>query len=137
MKIVLDTNVVMSGFFFGGAPGTILNAWRAGRIELAASPEIIEEYVATAEILSTRYDSLALEPVLALLVRNVEIRLCEPLTESVCSDPDDDKFLACALASGAAYVVSGDRALRRSSGYRGIVVVGPRQFVEAELKRRC
>lgn len=51
------------------------------------------------------------------------------LTESVCDDPDDDKFLACALASKAKVVVSGDKALQRVSGYRGIQVLSPTTFV--------
>ena len=133
MRIVLDTNVLMSGIFFGGAPGTILRAWQAGQITLAASPEIVEEYVATAEVLSARYVSLYLEPILSLIVKNSELWQSPELTGQVCSDPDDDKFLACALASDAKYIVSGDKALRRVSGYRSIVVVNPRQFVDQYL----
>jgi putative PIN family toxin of toxin-antitoxin system len=130
MRIVLDTNVLMSGIFFGGAPGNILNAWQAGQIRLAVSPEIIEEYIATAEILSERYESIPLEPVITLLTRHSELWQSPPLDEQVCSDPDDDKFLACALASGAECVVSGDKALLRVSGYRNIGVLSPRQFIE-------
>ncbi len=130
MRIVLDTNVVMSGIFFGGPPGRILAAWQRGEIELSASPEIVEEYVSTAGVLVTRYPSVELEPIIALIVGNVGVRQCRPLPEQVCDDPDDDKFLACALASNTEYVVSGDRALGRVSGYRGIAVLSPRQFVD-------
>ncbi len=133
MRIVLDTNVLMSGIFFGGAPGNILHAWKVGQISLAASPEIIEEYVATAEALSTRYESIPLEPILAHIVRYSDLWQSPPLAEQVCSDPDNDKFLACALASGAESVVSGDKALQRVSGYRNIRVVSPRQFVNTML----
>jgi putative PIN family toxin of toxin-antitoxin system len=133
MRIVLDTNVLMSGIFFGGAPGKILRAWQARQFALAASPEIVEEYVATAEVLSARYVSLHLEPILSVIVKNSELWQSPALTGQVCSDPDDDKFLACALASDAACIVSGDKALRRVSGYRGIVVVNPRQFVDEPL----
>jgi hypothetical protein len=63
MRVVLDTNVLMSGIFFGGEPGKILNAWRAGEIVLVASAEIVEEYIATAEALSARYESVPLSPV--------------------------------------------------------------------------
>jgi putative PIN family toxin of toxin-antitoxin system len=135
MRIVLDTNVLMSGIFFGGAPGKILRAWQAGQIALAASPEIVEEYVATADVLSARYVSVHPEPILSLIVKNSELWKSPALTGQVCSDPDDDKFLACALASDAACIVSGDKALRRVSGYRGIVVVSPRQFVDEHLER--
>ena len=133
MRVVLDTNVLMSAVFFGGEPGKILNAWRAGEIVLVASAEIVEEYVATAEALSARYESMPLGPILALVVKHSELWQCPPLTEQVCTDPDDDKFLACALASGADFVVSGDKALRRVSGYHGVVVVSPGQFVNDHL----
>jgi len=133
MRIVLDTNVLMSGIFFGGAPGNILHAWQAGQISLAVSPEIIEEYIATAEVLSARYESIPLEPILALIVKHSELWQSPPFAEQVCSDPDDDKFLACALASGADCVVSGDKALRRVSGFRCIRVLSPRQFVDTML----
>ena len=101
MRIVFDTNVLMSGIFFGGAPGKILRAWRARKITLAASPEIVEEYVATAEALSARYESVALQAILALVVTNAELWQSAALPEQICADPDDDKFIACALASDA------------------------------------
>ena len=46
---------------------------------------------------------------------------------------DDDKFLACALASGAGTIVSGDKHLLSVSGYRGIEVLRPRAFVDRYL----
>jgi putative PIN family toxin of toxin-antitoxin system len=45
MRVILDTNVFVSGVFFGGQPGKILTAWRNGKIRLFLSPEILEEYV--------------------------------------------------------------------------------------------
>lgn len=133
MRVVLDINVVMSGMFFGGPPGRILTAWRSGEVTLSASPEIVEEYVATADVLVARYPAIELELLVALIVRNADIGQCPPLPEQVCSDPDDDTFLACALASNAECVISGDKPLRRVSGYRGIAVTSPRQFVDARL----
>ena len=55
------------------------------------------------------------------------------LEGQVCADPDDDKFLACALASGARIIVSGDKHLVDVSGYRGIEVLRPRAFVDRYL----
>ena len=136
MRVVLDTNVVMSGMLFGGPPGRILTAWRSGAITLCASPEIVDEYVATADVLVARYPTIELEPLVALIVGNAEIRQCPPLPTQVCTDPDDDKFLACALAANAECVISGDKALQRVSGYRGIAVMSPRQFVDLRLAGR-
>ena len=65
------------------------------------------------------------------------MRLVEapPLSDHVCTDPDDDKFLACALASRTRMIASGDKALLRASGYEGIEVLTPRQFVDRHLKK--
>ena len=95
MRVVVDTNVFVSGVFFGGPPGRVLAAWRDGTIEVVVSP----------------------------------------LPEPVCSDPDDDKFLACAIAAGATHVVSGDRGLLASSPYRKVIVIRPRELVDRLTRR--
>jgi predicted nucleic acid-binding protein len=56
-----------------------------------------------------------------------------PLTDPVCTDPDDDKFLACAVASKAKVICSGDKALLKTTGYRGIEVMTPRSFADRFL----
>ena len=56
------------------------------------------------------------------------------LGQSVCRDPDDDKFLACAIAGDTKIVVSGDKDLLAVSGFQGIAVLTPRQFVEQYLR---
>jgi predicted nucleic acid-binding protein len=58
-----------------------------------------------------------------------------PLPELVCDDPDDDKFFACALASGSDLIVSGDRHLLAKSGYQKVEVLRPREFLERCLSR--
>lgn len=58
MKIVLDTNVLVSGIFFSGAPSKILEAWDEGAFELVISPEILEEYRRVVEELSSQYPSV-------------------------------------------------------------------------------
>ena len=134
MKIVLDTNVLVSGIFFGGAPATILEAWQEERLQLAASREILAEYDRVCNELSVSRRNIDTAPFLALVALNAEFSDCPPLTEQVCGDPDDDKFLACALASGSTCVVSGDKLLLKVSGYRGIEVLSPREFVERHLQ---
>lgn len=66
-----------------------------------------------------------------------EARIVEPMAVpmSACDDPDDLKFLACALAGRAVCVVSGDRALLRASGFQRIEVLAPREFMERHLRR--
>ena len=135
MKIVLDTNVFVSGVFFRGPPADILEAWRDGRVVPAISATILEEYRRVGLVLSDRNEGADIEPLLTLLAIHSELVDAPDLPEPVCEDPDDDKFLACALAAGVQVVVSGDRHLLRVSGWSGIEVLTPRQFVERYLDR--
>ena len=130
MRTVVDTNVFVSGVFFGGPPGDVFAAWRDGTIEFVVSREIIGEYVRVGERLSARFPDVDLEPVLRLIAAFATLVPAPPLPEPVCADGDDDKFLACAVAAGAPYIVSGDRALLATSPYRAVVVIRPRDFVD-------
>ncbi|MFO7584771.1 MAG: putative toxin-antitoxin system toxin component, PIN family [Anaerolineales bacterium] len=134
MKIVLDTNVFVSGVFFGGLPYQILKAWSAGVVELVISDEILSEYKRVAEILAERYPPTNLHTFLSFVEQKAIFFDTPSFTQQVCEDPDDDKFLACALASGATIIVSGDKHLLKVSGYEGIQVKTPRNFVDEHFQ---
>jgi putative PIN family toxin of toxin-antitoxin system len=135
VRIVLDTNVFVSGVFFSGPPHKILKAWRDNKVKIVASAEIIEEYRRVGEELANRFSGVDLEPFLVLLAVEAEVVIAPALPEPVCEDTDDDKFFACALAGGCELIVSGDRHVKQASGYRGVVVKTPRKFVEENLKK--
>jgi len=133
VKVVLDTNVFVSGVFFSGPPFQILKAWNDGKIQLVVSPEILDEYRRVGEILAEDHPNIDLKPVLDYVIRNAEVYVAPPLPESVCEDPDDDKFLACALASESTVIVSGDKHLHKVSGYQKVEVLKPRDFINEYL----
>jgi hypothetical protein len=74
-EIILDTNVVLSGIFFGGLPGRILDACHAGRLKLVLSPPILAEYYRAGAALAARYPDVEapLYPLLALLAQSAPI----------------------------------------------------------------
>jgi uncharacterized protein len=133
VKVVLDTNVFVSGVFFSGPPFQILQAWRNGKIQLVISLEILDEYRRVGEILAGEHPAISLEPVLEYVIQNTIVFSVPRLSERVCDDPDDDKFLACALASGSNLVISGDKHLLKVSGYQAIKVLKPRDFLDNHL----
>ncbi len=135
MKVVLDTNVLISGIFFSGPPARILAAWADGGFELVASVEVLAEYRRVAERLHKQFSSIDIHAILDLVTRETRIVEPAPVPVSACDDPDDLKFLACALAGGADLVITGDRALLRASGFQGLEVVTPREFVRRHLER--
>jgi len=133
LKVVMDTNVFVSGVFFSGPPYQILNAWQSGKFELVVSQEILEEYRRVGEILGEERPGTDLQPILNFVLEHATLYQSVVLNEPICEDPDDDKFFACALASGSKIIVSGDKHLLKVSGYQGIQVLKPRNFVEQYL----
>lgn len=69
MKVILDTNVFVSGIFFSGPPYQILDAWRDERFRLIVSFEILEEYRRVGEILATDHPGINLSPWIELVVQ--------------------------------------------------------------------
>ena len=134
MRVILDTNVFISGVFFSGPPYTILKAWRDGKLKLVMSPEIFEEYLRVGEALSERFPSINLGQIFELVTIKAELVHAQSLPNPVCVDPDDDKFLACAIASKSNVIVSGDKHLLSVSGFRAIRVLKPREFVDEYLQ---
>jgi len=133
MKVVLDTNVFISSVFFGGQPGKILAAWRDGKIMLVLSTEILEEYIEVLHRLETLYPPVEAGPVIELILAGSEIITAPPLEKPISSDPDDDKFIACALASKARVIISGGKHLLSVDGFKGLEIVKPSEYVKKYL----
>lgn len=134
MRVILDTNVFVSGVFFTGPPARILEAWSAGQLSLVTSPDILDEYYRVGVRLAEQYPDVDLNPAIALLAVEAEIIEASKLPEPVSDDPDDEKFLACAKSAGVSVIVSGDKHLLDVSGWESIDVLKPRQFLERYLK---
>ncbi len=132
MKIVLDTNVFISGVFFSGPPYQILDAWRQGKIEIVLSQEIFDEYQRIAAELSRQFKGIDVSVFLDLLTVNAIWVYAPQIPFSVSKDPDDDKFISCALASRTKVIVSGDKHLLNISGFRGVEVLTPHTYIKSK-----
>lgn len=128
MKIVIDTNVLASGIFFDGKPGELLRKVVARELETCVSAEIVREYRETVEELCSRYPTRPPQLPLTQILSAME--LVAPRSRiHVCRDPDDDKFIECALDAECVYIVSGDKDLLSVEQYQGIRIVTVAQFL--------
>lgn len=133
MKIVVDTNVLISGIFFGGFPRRILTSIIHKQLTACATTEIINEYEEIVEEMIGRKQGHLNRTILAPLIQIMEI--IEPVSHiKVCRDPDDDKFLECAKDSHALYVVSGDKDLLVIEKYENIQIITAKDFCEKYLQ---
>lgn len=129
IRVVVDTNVFVSSFF-GGNPRKIIDLWKAGEITLCLSKPIAEEYVEVLRRLGLQNEQ-ELDELLGVFARGFHVLFTAktPELHLVKEDPDDDKFIECAVALKAPYVISGDKRLAVVQEYMGIKIVSPKEFL--------
>jgi putative PIN family toxin of toxin-antitoxin system len=127
VRAVIDTNVLLSGLLWHGAPHALIEHVRAGTLAMVSSPALLAELdevisrAKFAEILA-RSNTLR-ERSLAEMRQLAEVIVPPPLPQPVCRDPDDDHVLACALAAQADLIVSGDADLLDLREYQSIRII--------------
>jgi putative PIN family toxin of toxin-antitoxin system len=133
MKIVLDTNTVISGLLWKGAPRQILDLARSGSLTLFTSPELLAElanvlerkkFSARLALAETNVDELVYG--YAALAKTIRPAKIKPMIKV---DPDDDKVLACAKAAKAEIITSGDNHLLNLKEYEGIRILTVNQLL--------
>lgn len=135
-KVVVDTNVLISGLFGikNSPPASVLNDIRSQRIILVMSPFILEEVVEVINrekvIKRTKMSSKERTDFIDKLIERSDITTGIQLSQMISRDIKDDKFLACAVEARADYVVTGDKDLLAPGKYEGIKIVTPREFLK-------
>lgn len=133
MKIIIDTNVLASGTFFGGIPGDVINAWIEDEFSINVDEAIFAEYQRVLTSLSKKYRFNDVEALLQLYSLKANWVGRSKLKNQVCKDLDDDKFIACALASQSKVIVSGDKLLLECDGYNDLSIITPKEFFNQYL----
>ena len=129
MRVVIDTNVVASAIFFGGKPKEVIDKLMINNIDAYASSEILEEYTDTVEYLKEKFPSK--NPKVPLIEIEAKCNVIEVRSKvNVCRDPDDNKFIECALDSKCYYIVSGDKDLLTVEKYDDIEIVTVADFLK-------
>ena len=112
MTVTVDTNVLVSGVFFGGIPGKIVAAAREGVFPLAMTPLLLSELRRVFSRAKFGLDSDAVRLLMADMEACATIVYPGKRHQVVARDPDDDAVDDCAVESRSLYIVSGDSRLR-------------------------
>lgn len=130
MKVVFDTNVVVSACFWRGAPFECLAAWSTARVAAAISPPLLTEYEETFEELLLDYGDRLHVNWIDLLRASTEMVFPVERALGATPDPFDEMVLECALAARADVIVSGDKKhLLVLGSYRSIPILSPADFL--------
>jgi hypothetical protein len=129
MKVVIDTNIFVSSFF-GGNPRKIIDLWKHEKITLCLSKAVLDEYIDVLCRIGLK-DEYELKELLSLFSRgfNIMFIIKTPKIQIIKNDPDDDKFIECAIALKADVVITGDREVLAVKEYDGIRILTPQQFL--------
>jgi putative PIN family toxin of toxin-antitoxin system len=131
MKIVLDTNVFISGIFWDGSPRKILSLWAKNKIDLLITKKILNEYLRVLHKIDK--DGNIAKKWGAFIIEHSIIINDKELIQ-LCRDPDDNKFLNCAITGKADYIVSGDKDLLSLKKIGSIRIVNTSKFLKIHNK---
>ena len=133
MRVVLDTNVLVSAFAYGGNPRRIVELVVSGEVEMSISEPLVRELQDV--LLRQQFD---LNPQLVRTALTELNAIAQPVVPRkhhtlIEEDPSDNLVLDCAVEAGAEYIVTGDRHLLRLKQCGKVMIVNPQQFLSAYL----
>jgi putative PIN family toxin of toxin-antitoxin system len=135
MRVVLDTNVVVSGLLSAkGNPAQVLALALAGAVQIAHDHRILAEYADVLARPKFKFDKKRVREVLTKLEEDGLAVDASTEQDLELPDPDDEPFLAVALAGQADYLVTGNLADYPAERRRGCMVVSPAEFMEVWRK---
>lgn len=130
MRVVIDTNVVVSALLFGGELEPLIGLWKRRKIIPVASKEIIDEYFRVFTY--PRFDLIP-KAIEFLLFQEIipffDIIEVKPGKTIVKDDPSDDKFIYCAEAADAEFIISGDQHLLKLGRYGKTKIITAKRFL--------
>ena len=127
MRVVVDTNVLVSAILFGGVPGRLLKHAATERVTVVTSAWILDEFERT---LLVKFGWPAATAAAARATIGEISETAYPRVITVISrDPDDDNVIATAMEGAATVIVSGDNDLLELGAFAGIEIVRPRELL--------
>lgn len=132
--VVIDTNCLLQIISKKSPYRPIWDAFLSGKYELCVSNDILDEY---QEILSQQITPSIAENIVLLILNKTNVRLVSPhfRMELITADPDDNKFVDCAFAANADYLVSEDRHFEvlKNTRFPKLNLVTLDEFMETRL----
>jgi len=129
-KVVIDTNVLISAFLFGGNPREVLNLAITGKVKNYTCKEILDEISNVLIRPKFRFDSKKIIAIIHEIEAISDLIILKNDINNVTFDRADDYILACAVIAGVEYLVTGDNDLLEIIEYQGTKIITPAAFIE-------
>lgn len=130
-RVVLDSNIYLSGILFKGIPARLLTLANRGGFHVCISRHILVEI--EAKLLGKfQRDPVTVRWQIRQILTFAEV-ITAAETINVCRDPDDNRIIECAVASQADFIVTGDKDLLTLNPYQNVLILTAREFLERHI----
>ena len=130
MRVILDTNVFVSGIFWeGNFCSQIIEKWRKRKFDLVSSIEILDEFMRTLKNFKIKMPDDMIEEWRNLIIENSNIVEPTIKLDVIKDDPDDNKFLEAGITGNVDLIISQDKHLLKLREYQGIKILRPEEAV--------
>jgi putative PIN family toxin of toxin-antitoxin system len=131
IRAVLDTNVVISAFLFSGPPSQLVSAWQSSRLRPVVSAPVLEEYIRVLTYPKFKLTDKEIRGLIdEALLPFIETATMPLSVTPIVRDPDDAKFITCAVAAGVRWLVSGDDDLLSLHRVTSVEIVSVATFLQ-------
>jgi len=130
MKLVLDTNIFVSAFYWGGNPQKIIDRIVEGTDELYISNEILDEVAATMARPKFKTRPEIIERYVRTIEKIGKKVFITGKTKGICRDKDDDDKIECGILSGADYLITGDNDILVLGDYQQIKFITAEKYLK-------
>ena len=128
MRVVLDTNIFISGIFWRGSSNTVIANWKGEKFTLVTSLDAVSELIKVLKDFKIRLSDEVTKELVDLIVRNSMVVEPNERIDAVPDDPKDNIFIETAVAGNVDYIVSQDNHLLKLNEFRGIKIITPEEF---------
>lgn len=129
MRVVLDTNIFISGIFWKGKCRMILDSWKEEKFVLITSSELISELIKVLNDFKIQMPKSMIKHWIKLIINNSEIVEINERVDIVKSDPKDNMVVETAITGKSDYIITQDNDLLRIKQFRNIKILTPEDFI--------
>jgi putative PIN family toxin of toxin-antitoxin system len=130
VKVVIDTNVIISGFFWKGNESLIIDLCVNGLLRNHTSLEILSEVEEVMRYIKFGLTERETEVLLKRYISFSTIVVPSNLNFEISRDPTDDKFISCSISSGSSYLITGDKDLLELRNHNGISILNSKEMLQ-------
>jgi len=130
MKIVIDSNIFVSSFFWGGYPREVYERIINGFDELYITDEIIMEIKSVMNSRKFNLNSIEIDDYIKIIEKYSKKIVSKNIPKSISRDRNDDKILQCGIDGNVDYIVTGDKDLLVLKEYETIKIIKPKDYLE-------